>query len=190
MTLRWTRWCLLLAACAPAAGCDSPVAAPSGSPSTSSASSASRSTTPEQVVPSLTLDCGDPIDTSARPPAGLRPVLDAVAVDTSGPKHVGQADGGRSFVKSGVLVRAGTSSRINVTRPHSGTEVGWGNRGDLRTSRQFVVPACPAPAGSAPTAWLAFPGGFHVSEPTCVQLTVSAGGRSTTVEVPAGKSCP
>ena len=120
-------------------------------------------------------------DIGGRPPDdNFRLVLDAVALPTGVLESHDSGEPGRLFAKTGLLVRAGTAVELTVTTP--GVTIGWGSPGPEGTT--IRVPACPSTNG-----WLAFAGGYTVTEPACVALTVRAGGREQRAEVSVGARC-
>jgi hypothetical protein len=131
------------------------------------------------------LDCANPIDSLDEPPAGYTVLLDAVALTAKGPLQAERMPDGRYFAKTGLLIRTGREAELVV--PADRAEVDWGNTGTgVRTSR-FRIPACPRfGAGD----WQVYPGGYHVTAPVCLPVEIRAGGRTATVDVPVGVSCP
>ena len=127
-----------------------------------------------------TVDCAH--DIGGRPPGnGFRLILDAVALPAGVLEAHDSGEPGRLFAKTGLLVRAGTAVDLTVTTP--GVTLRWGSPGARGTT--IHVPACPSAGG-----WLAFAGGYTVTEPTCVALTVRVGGREHQARVSVGRSCP
>jgi hypothetical protein len=121
-------------------------------------------------------------------------VGDAIALVTSGSSETalqasssGSADPAtRLFAKTGLLVRAGVQSELVVPPAWRGrVSIAWGNTALAEPTDRLVIGPC---AGSA--TWLAYPGGYYLPEPACVELVVrtSAGGR--TVQVGIGTPCP
>ncbi|MBU2668434.1 hypothetical protein KOI35_33470 [Actinoplanes bogorensis] len=124
------------------------------------------------------VDCGDDIGGVA-PDRTYGKSLDAVALPVIMLEP--QDDGaGRLFAKTGLLVRAGTAVELTTTTP--GVTIGWGSPGPEGTT--IRVPACPSAH-----EWLAFAGGFHVTTPTCVPLTIRANGREARATVRVGAPC-
>ena len=112
-------------------------------------------------------------------------MLGAVALPTGKLEPNESGEPGRLFAKTGLLVKAGTAVELTVARaPGSkeaaevtaGVTIGWGSPGPEGTT--IRVPACPSANG-----WLAFAGGYTVTEPTCVPLIVRSGGREARAEV-------
>jgi hypothetical protein len=168
-------------------------AAPSSpSPSPSSPSPASGGPVAGDEHPVLvtsTITCEHAIDGSA-PPAGYTVVLGAVALPAAPRYQALQATpDGRDglFAKTGLLVRTGTTARMDVPADVSDSVgIGWSGW-PAQPGRSVVVPTCPDPQG---TGWLVFAGGFWTDRPLCLPLTVTAGGRQQTVEVGVGTACP
>lgn len=159
---------------------------------TSTSSSASPVTSP--AVPALaTLRCDGAID-GGPPPRNFSTVLGVVALPLSPAYRALQAfDSGDPaspalFAKTGLLVRAGRASELDVPAdPRNRVAIGWGNAQVFRPSTRFAVPACP---DTFATGWLAYPGGYWADRPLCLPLTVRADGREQQVRVGIGTACP
>ncbi|MBM2621321.1 hypothetical protein JIG36_38045 [Actinoplanes sp. LDG1-06] len=135
--------------------------------------------TPGSGTGGTRVDCAH--DIGGRPPDNsYRLVLDAVALPTGRLQTAGSGEPGRLFAKTGLLVRAGTE--VELTATTEDVTIGWGSPGPEATT--ITVPACPSAAG-----WLAFPGGYHVPKPMCVNLIVRAHGREERAEVRVGADC-
>jgi hypothetical protein len=63
--------------------------------------------------------------------------------------------------------------------------VEWGNTTRRALAHHLVVGPCP---GDDP--WIAFPGGFYVSQPACVELIVRVANIDHEVSVGVGAPCP
>ncbi|MCY1138365.1 hypothetical protein OWR29_10190 [Actinoplanes sp. Pm04-4] len=167
----------LLAACS-AEPPTPPTAAPAASPTAPGSAAPASPATPSSAGSDV-VDCAH--DIGGRPPdSGYRLVLDAVALPTGVLQANDSGEPGRLFAKTGLLVRAGRAVELTVTTP--GVTIGWGSPGPEGTT--IRVPACPNPNG-----WLAFAGGYTVTEPTCVALTVRSNGREQKAEVSVGRRC-
>jgi hypothetical protein len=91
----------------------------------------------------------------------------------------------RHFAKSGILVKPGRG-RVEIVVPPAWRKrvaIEWG--GPSRAASGIRISGCKAQG----RAWIMYPGGFHVSAPACVPLTVRAGGRSQTVRFGVGRRC-
>ena len=139
----------------------------------------------------------DQLDCSAHilahgPPPSYRVVLGAVALQVWPDSGILQTSsdqtGGvpRFFAKTGLLVRAEVSSTITVKAPsHRVARIGWRN-GYITPTRRLQIPACPADGTSR---WLAFPGGYWVDRPTCVEVTVHTRRDTEPEHVAVGARC-
>ncbi|HSR84053.1 MAG TPA: hypothetical protein VLM11_07720 [Streptosporangiaceae bacterium] len=149
-------------------------------------STASATPTAESV-----LDCGNYINGNAAA-APLRVVLGVVGLPISPgyPALQTALSGGgngalRLFAKTGLRVRPGTEFELLVpARFTSRLSIGWGNPGT--PSHRVVVNNCPQ-AGSG---WLAYPGGYWIDHPACVQIIVRAGSKQQLVHIGVGTACP
>jgi hypothetical protein len=123
------------------------------------------------------------------PPGGYQVVLEAVALPTATAQPAalqtavsGEADPeARLFAKTGLLVRGGAAFEIIVpdeARP--GFSVGWGSPA---VRARAVTVACDG------DGWLAFAGGYWVSEVGCRPLLVRTSGLEATVEIGVGAPC-
>lgn len=175
---------LIAALCLIVGGC-------TGGSSTSSSTSASTPAAPSAST--VVFDCASPIDTPTTPQAGYRVFADAVALAVDPallqPADQGRTDTFRYFAKSGLLLRPGAAITISVAPALVGkVEIGWGNTGGPHGST-LQIPACPNAPGRTGN-WIVFPGGYHLNEPTCVELTIRSGSRADTARLPVGKPCP
>jgi hypothetical protein len=146
-------------------------------------------------TPTATLDCTNPIGFT--PPPRSEIMGGQVALLTSRSRHTAAqvaevSDPGahryRWFAKSPLFLRTGSGVvRIEVPRSeHGRVALSWGNTDHDGTATR-VFGAGPCPGGSA---WIAFPGGYSVTEPHCVTLVVRAGGQAERVRIGVGKACP
>ncbi|MEE6260882.1 hypothetical protein [Plantactinospora sonchi] len=134
----------------------------------------------------LSVRCGHVIDLLDAPPPNRTLVADAVALQTGTlhPNPTGADEPARLFAKTGLVVRADAAVVLSIDGTGDGTaSIGWGS--PARPGREQRLPGCPEYTG-----WLAFAGGFWVDEPTCVSLTVRAGGRTERVRMRIGAPCP
>jgi hypothetical protein len=184
---------LLLTACT--AGTERS-AAPAGSSTPGSStpsrttSSAPASTGDQPVADTTSIICEHAID-GFPPTPEFTVVLDAVALPTSpGYSALQGADSGstpRLFAKTGLLVRAGVESRVELPASvASNVGIGWSGW-PAQPSRTVVVPACPDLEG---TGWLTFAGGYWADQPLCLPVDVRAGDRQQRVEIGIGTPCP
>jgi hypothetical protein len=147
------------------------------------------------VTPTAALDCADPIGFTAPPPSEV--VGGQIALLTSASRHrAAQAASYsnpamaryRYFSKSPLYVRTGSASaQIVIPRSERGrVAVSWGNTDhDGVATEAFEVGPC-----TGASKWIAFPGGYFVTEPHCVRLTVAAGDRRERVRIGVGRACP
>ncbi|KUL30031.1 hypothetical protein ADL15_26035 [Actinoplanes awajinensis subsp. mycoplanecinus] len=131
------------------------------------------------------MDCADPIDSLTAPPGGYATLLDAVALTARGPLQVSRSAEGGYFAKTALLIRAGRTAEIVV--PAGRAAVEWGNTGAGPRTSDLRIPPCPR---SGTGEWQVYPGGYHVTEPTCLPVEIHAAGRSVTLHVPVGAPCP
>ena len=140
------------------------------------------------------LDCKDPIGASSAPDEGFAAIGDAVALQTAASSPValqtsvsGEPDPAYGlFAKTGLLVRTGVMSELIVPPEWLGkVAVAWGNTGSDRPSGRLIVGPCPGTA-----AWIAFPGGYYVNQPACIDLIVRRDGTDHHVAVGVGSPCP
>jgi hypothetical protein len=153
------------------------------------------SSTPGSSTPSRTTSSA-PASTGDQPVADTTSiicelVLDAVALPTRpGYSALQGADSGstpRLFAKTGLLVRAGVESRVELPASvASNVGIGWSGW-PAQPSRTVVVPACPDLEG---TGWLTFAGGYWADQPLCLPVDVRAGDRQQRVEIGIGTPCP
>ncbi|MCF2529757.1 hypothetical protein [Yinghuangia soli] len=149
-------------------------------------------TAPVTGIGNDTLDCTAAIETITALPdnyANLLDVVGVIAPDTPLTLSPEAArDQGRTFVKTGLVVRAGRAFELGV--PSDAAErpaIQWGSRREAASV--VTVPACPAREDAG--TWMAFVGGFYVEHPMCVPLTVrTPDGKQQTHHIPIGKPCP
>lgn len=142
------------------------------------------------VAATAALDCQDAIGDDS-PPADYVRVLDVVGLPAS-PQHTSlqASDSGvtgrlRLFAKAGLVIRTGTTFEIVVPDDHlDRAAVVWGSPGTPTT--HLTVTDCRSPGD----AWLAYAGGYLVSEPMCLPLLIRAGGREQRVPIGVGTECP
>lgn len=159
----------------------------------SSTQPATRSSSVSEQLAADRLDCTDPISELGSPPDGFQLIDGVVALQTietsSRPLQLGRTvaaeSGDLRFAKTGLIVRSGAEFEIIVSPP-SGVQalVSWGNTGKARPTHLFMVGPCEAQA-----KWIAFPGGYFVSEAACVELIVQHRNIDTHVSVGVGTSC-
>lgn len=146
-----------------------------------------------EAFDSVALDCGDPIGEMAAPPDGYEVIGDAVALATSATsaaalqtRATGDSDPSRRlFAKNGLLVKTNVRSEFIVPPAwHHRLAFRWGNAGSPAATEHLVVGPCDGPAG-----WIAFPGGYLVSDPACVDFVVRAGDGDHRVTVGVGAAC-
>lgn len=137
------------------------------------------------------LPCGDVIDQDDEPPDGYTSILDAVALPVApASEQALQAvrddqDGLPPFwSKTGLLVRTGVGVTVAVDAPEGAAVLGWGHAGDP----DYFRPAITTP-GCAGDGWLAFPGGFRVDEPRCLDLVITTVDAEQRVQVGIGAPC-
>lgn len=155
------------------------------------------SSTPTESMPAgkaSRLDCAEPIAGLAQPPENYEAIGDVIAIPTSrSSARPLQADSPdlsdpshRLFAKTGLLVRADRASELAVTSEFIGrAAMWWGNTGGDHPSERFLIGPCPAAV-----AWIAYPGGFWVSAPVCVDLVVRHDGAEARFSVAIGTKCP
>jgi hypothetical protein len=193
------RWAVVVLAGALVAGCTGGSASEAGRTSSRVATSTAASSSPGDVIGneqpvllSSTLTCEHLIDGDP-PPRGFSVVLGAVALPAApGFAALQAAPTGNDpasgvFAKTGLLVRAGATARLDVpASAGDGAGIGWSGAPSA-PSRTFVVPACPDLAG---TGWLAFAGGYWADRPVCLPLDVTVGDQVQRVRIGIGTACP
>jgi hypothetical protein len=91
----------------------------------------------------------------------------------------------RLYAKNGLLVRTNMRSEFIVPPAwHDRLSFRWGNAGPREATEHLVVGPCDGPAD-----WIAFPGGYLVSDPACVDFIVRAGNGDHRVTVGVGAPC-
>jgi len=82
------------------------------------------------------------------------------------------------FAKTGLLVRADAPFSLRV----AGTAlIGWGDPSDFGSV--FMSDGCPG------EGWLAFPGGFRVERPTCLEVMARTDQGEISIQVGVGAPC-
>jgi hypothetical protein len=146
---------------------------------------------PRPAEPPVTLDCRDVIGSTVTPGPGWSVVFGRVALPTEDSLQVrttGEATANaRLFSKAGLLIAPGASFDLIVPAAWTARfTIGWGSPG----KRTSLVRVRGCPATDAAGRWLAFAGGFWVSEPACVPLVVRAAQREQQVRIGVGAACP
>ncbi len=137
------------------------------------------------------LPCGDAIDHRSELPEGYAGILDAVALPVAPASEQAlqavrdEEDGVPPFwSKTGLLVRAGVGVTVAVDAPAGAAALGWGHAGDPDYFRPAITTS-----GCDGDDWLAFPGGFRVDEPRCLDLVVTTVDAQQQVQVGVGAPC-
>lgn len=167
-----------------------PTSDPSSSPDASSSSPVAAGSS---IASSAALVCRNFIDHDP-PPPDFETVLGVVALPTSSKAAALQTSRGgdpdpavRLFAKTGLVIKAGTTFELVVpAEAKDMVSIGWGD-GPSKPSRRVTV-SCPA--GASSSGWLAYPGGYWVPRPACVQLIVRTGGKEQSVHIGLGTPCP
>jgi hypothetical protein len=132
------------------------------------------------------LDCKHAIQELDRPPPGFSRIGEVVALQTGAHSTLQtpqpDAEYGQLFAKTGLLVRKNAVFDL-VVPDSASTRIRWGNRST--PVKVIRVLGCPAKRD-----WIAFPGGYWVSEPACVELIVRADAHETVVPIGVGAACP
>ncbi|MGC1206344.1 MAG: hypothetical protein WA880_00145 [Ornithinimicrobium sp.] len=135
------------------------------------------------------LPCEQSIFTDQDVPQDYEILLDAVALPTSqsSPEAL-QASLRREaddepgyFAKTGLVVRSGAVFDLIVDSDADVAMIGWGAPADFSTMISSQ--------GCDGEGWIAFAGGFVVTEPMCVDLTLRSGDEEQTFSVGAGSAC-
>jgi hypothetical protein len=148
------------------------------------------------------LPCQDVIASKAAPPSDFSVVLDRVALPTGRALQTNRGSDPAAwlFAKEGLLIRRGRSFDLVVPDDLRGRlAFGWGS--PAKRTSQLRVAGCrptgtilqpgPSPAHYRESdEWLAYPGGYWVSEPACVYVLVIAGQAKQTVRIGVGAACP
>lgn len=124
------------------------------------------------------------------PEADLTIYFDGVALPTvdnqaSALQEVPQIDAsGREvyFSKLGLWFRGSDPITIAIAEPDGTAELAWEGRS------QAVV--TPIGCGTDPNQWNGIVGGYLVDKPLCLDLRISSGERSETVQAGIGAACP
>lgn len=169
-----------------AIGCTHQPDLPEANPSTTG-------TAPTGATPTtaarITLPCEDPIGGATKAPtAPSKLILDAVALTGFAPilQTTDDGEGDGLFAKIGLVIRADHAATLSVAST-DGAEIRWRTNNPGPRAATIDIPRCPA---TDLGTWLTYPGGFFVSRPTCVTLTVTVGNRTQTLLVPVGRTCP
>ena len=141
-----------------------------------------------------TLDCingyaVDPGDVSAN---GHTVVVGAVALPTDRPLSVVRsgldAPEALLWTKDGLVVSTDRAIELRVADEWRGKfSFEWGQPRDGPVER-LRVPACASTRGAG--NWLAFTGGYYVTEPACVSLVVTVDRSEQRVPLGIGAPCP
>jgi hypothetical protein len=143
-------------------------------------------------APATSLPCKNSIESLDEPTvdSGHTVVLGRVVLPTGralGVNRTAEDQEFPLFAKDGLVLKAGTSFELIVPSEwRSRLRIGWGSPAHPTTRIQ--VPRCPAEDPSKP--WLAYAGGYFVSEPACVALIVRAANESQRVRIGVGAPCP
>ncbi|NDL60657.1 hypothetical protein [Phytoactinopolyspora mesophila] len=141
-----------------------------------------------------TIGGGDPepdryltIDDAVAMPSPERPALQAVSVEESGvPGSASELpSGGWFFAKAGLVVRGGRHVELLVPPEYADDlRIGWG--GHPSSPGISVLADCPGH-----DYWLAFAGGYWVSEPGCYTLHIRVDGEpEEEAGIGIGAPCP
>lgn len=132
------------------------------------------------------LDCATAIDMLDEPPSDYTVFLDTVAL--AGGRNSGalpvnlNEETGLFGAKIGLAVRSGSEFTLSIGESsRRNASFGWGGSGDTQV---LSVVKC---EGSL--AWLVFPGGFSVHQPSCVEVIVHQGTRSEVGLIGVGAPC-
>ena len=89
----------------------------------------------------------------------------------------------RWWSKQGLVIKAGSTFTLAVPDAWQGRlAIGWGS--PAQPSEEVTVSGCDSGG-----RWLAYAGGYWVSEPACVPLVVESGRRHKTVHIGVGAPC-
>ena len=132
------------------------------------------------------IDCATSIDAVSDLPSDYTVLGDAVAMLTTETSDTalqtslsGDADPTRRlFAKSGLLLRTGEHAELS-------SEDAWLAWGSNAVDRRLDAGPCQGEPG-----WLAFAGGYLVSDPGCVAVTVTVDGEDFPYTVGVGAPCP
>jgi hypothetical protein len=148
------------------------------------------------AMASATLDCRDPIGAADTPPSYVKAIGGAVALQTRSTTRRALQTAATSDpnvpslrfrAKTPLFVRTGRAAKIIIPRKQLGRlAMTWGNTDhDGIATRAFTVGPCPGQS-----KWIVFPGGYYLTRPACIDLTVRAAGSDTRVRVGVGAPCP
>ena len=137
-----------------------------------------------------TLSCRDVVGSQDTPGPGFSVAFNRVALPTAktlgGVRLHAGPQGGKFWAKQGLLITAGAAFELIVpTAWVARLSIGWGN--PAGPSSQVDVSGCQATTPG--TRWLAFAGGFWVSQPACVPLIVRIANRQRLVHIGVGAAC-
>jgi hypothetical protein len=149
---------------------------------------------PEPSPRSVSLACVNGMGTHLRA-LDVQPVLGVVALPISpesaalGTARLRDSALPRLFAKSALLVRSGSSFRLQAS-PGSPGSLGFSwnphETGEPSPTRSLVVKHCRA---SSTSRWLAFIGGYYIDRASCVSLTVSTSTGTRRVKIGVGAPC-
>lgn len=132
--------------------------------------------------------CAHTIDVLDAPPddrvvvAGAVAVPDPVTALQANPSGVTDP-AVRFFAKSGLVVRADAAVELRVPADAADRlRIGWGSPPQPGPTLYF--PGCPDRG-----EWLAFAGGYWVTEPACLPLEIRADGRIEQIRIGVGVAC-
>ena len=137
-------------------------------------------------APTPSVDCAQINDERAAPSPDLRVLFDRVAVapqDYWGQQPVPSAPLGY-WAKAPVLVKSGDQP-VSITVPpewQKRAAITWGDSGIVRALR---ISGCASPART----WFFYAGGFYLTHPACVPLTIRVGDKAATVRFAIGRTC-
>lgn len=141
-----------------------------------------------EPVPTAQIPCADTIDPDADIPDTYTVILDVVALPTADradtalqTRHDEDSPQPNYWAKSGLVARPGVPFTIEVNGSSETAQIGWGSPAEFGSS--FTPPGCTG------EGWMAFPGGFLVDEPRCLDVTIRARGEEETVKVGVGAPC-
>ncbi len=134
------------------------------------------------------LHCYDAIDAIDAVPPDFTVVLDVVALPTGRVLQTSPSletdPAARLFAKQGLVVRVGASVDLRIGDTGAGRAlIGWGNPGTV--GDHVRVEAVDCARDSAPR-WVAFAGGYYVTEPMCLPIVVESGGSREVVQIAVG----
>ena len=159
------------------------------------------SNTPATSTPSSNaagvLPCEDAVGSSPAPPSGYSTVFDRVALPTGKALQAfpsGESDpAAKLFAKDGLLIRRNVTFDVIVPGEWTGRlTIGWGS--PAKRTNHLRVPGCRPTETINPLRdsdpWVAYAGGYWVSQPACIQLIVRTVQGDQTVQIGVGAACP